>query len=426
LRRALSPPEAGSPVRVGRSHIGLIVVLGALTAFGPMSVDMYLPAFPSLARHFATSIGTVQLTLPSYMAGLALGQLLYGRLSDTYGRRRPMLAGVGVYVLCSAACALAPSIETLIALRLLQGFAGCAGIVIARAVVRDMFAGAEAARFFALLMLVFGVAPVLAPLLGGQLLPLVGWKGIFLTLAGYGAVCLGGVLWLPETLPAGLRRPPGLADALSSYWDVLRHREFAVYALAGALGSAAMLAYIATAPALVIDEYGLSPQSFGLVFGGNAVGFVAVSQITAAAVRRFGSERMLRIGLIVQSLAGATLLAIALAGVGGLALILPVVFVIVGSMGAIMPTATALALQPFPHSAGAAAAVVGTLQTALAAAAGVIVSSVTLGPAAAMAAVTTAASATAILLLLLGIRQLAARPGPELGVESLAEGAPLA
>jgi DHA1 family bicyclomycin/chloramphenicol resistance-like MFS transporter len=385
----------------GRSRAELAVVLGALTAFAPVSVDLYLPAFPSIAEHFGTSVGAVQLSLATYMVGLALGQVLYGRLSDIHGRRGPMLAGISLYVGASIACAFAPSVETLIGLRLLQGFGGCAGIVIARAIVRDLFAGAEAARFFSLLMLVFGVAPVVAPLLGGQILALAGWQAIFVALAAYGLVCLAMVMWLPETLPPERRRASGLPDALASYRQVLGNRQFVAYAAAGSLGTAALMAYLASSPAVIIDQLGVSPQAFGLIFGINSLGIVAVSHVTGHLVGRLGTERVLRYGIGAQAVPAVVLLVVTAAGGGGLAALLPLMFAVVASVGAILPTSSALAMTPFPDAAGAASAVFGTLQAGLAAVTAAIVSAIPLAPATGMGIVVAASSLLAGLSLLL-------------------------
>lgn len=359
-------------------------MLGALTAFGPVSVDLYLPAFTAIAEDLGAPVSSVQLSLSTYLAGLALGQLAYGPLSDSYGRRRPLVAGIALYVVASVACALAPSVSALIGFRLLQGLGGCAGIVIARAIVRDLFAGAEAARFFSLLLLVFGVAPVAAPLLGGQILAAVGWRGIFVALAGYGLACIAGALWLPETLPRRLRRAAGLRSALHSYRTVAGNRSLVAYATVVSFGGAALLAYIAASPAVVIEEHGVSPQAFGFVFGANAVGFVVVSQVGGRLVGRVGPEALLRAGVLAQTLAGAVLLVLAVAG-AGLAALLPPMFVIVASVGAILPSATALGLTPFPANAGAAAAVIGTGQAALSAASGAVVSAIALAVPAEMA-----------------------------------------
>jgi DHA1 family bicyclomycin/chloramphenicol resistance-like MFS transporter len=387
----------------------LAVVLGALTASGPVSVDLYLPSFPELADHFGSSVDTVQLSLSTYMVGLAVGQAVYGRLADTYGRRRPLLMGMALYVAVSIACAYAPSVGALIGLRAIQGFAGCAGMVISRAIVRDLFAGAAAARFFSLLMLVFGIAPVLAPLLGGQILALGSWRAIFVTLAAYGVACLALTLWLPETLPAERRRAAGMRDALASYGSVLRSRPFVAYAATGACAGGALLAYIAASPAVVIEQFGVSPQLFGFVFGVNSLGLVVASQITGRTVARLGPERILRRSVAVQAAAGVAMLAIAVAG-GGLWAVLVPLFFVVASFGGIMPTSAALAMTPFPESAGAASALLGTGQSVLAAVGGALVSGIRLDAATSMGVVIAGMSLLSLAVLLRFAPDLGGRP----------------
>jgi DHA1 family bicyclomycin/chloramphenicol resistance-like MFS transporter len=393
------PGVGGVSRPAGRSVASLAVVLGALTAFGPVSVDLYLPAFPALARHFDSSVGTVQLSLSTYMVGLAIGQLVYGRLADIYGRRRPLLWGIALYVAVSIACAYAPSVGALIGLRAVQGFAGCAGMVISRAIVRDLYAGAEAARFFSLLMLVFGIAPIVAPLLGGQILALGGWQGVFLALAAYGVACFALAAWLPETLPPERRRAAGVHDALASYRQVLHSRTFVAYATASACAGAALIAYIAASPAVVIDQFGVSPQLFGLVFGVNSLGLVIASQITARTVRRLGPATVLRWAITLEAAGGGALLAVALAG-GGLWAALVPMFVVVASFGGVMPTSAALALTPFPETAGAASALFGGAQSVLAALGGVLVSGIRLEAATSMGIVIAGMSLLSLFVLL--------------------------
>src|SRR5947207_6999129 len=238
-----------------------------------MSIDMYLPAFPALARDFHATEAQVQLTLTACFAGLALGQLLYGPVSDALGRRRPLYVGLVSYAAASALCAVAPNVAVLTGLRLVQGLGGAAGIVIARAVVRDLYSGLAAARFFSLLMLVNGLAPMLAPLLGAEVLRFSSWPTVFWLLCGYGLVLLlGVVLVLPETLPAQRRRRGGLRDTAHTFREIARDRTFLGYALAGGLVFAAMFAYIAGSSFVTQDIYGVSPQAFGVIFGVNALG----------------------------------------------------------------------------------------------------------------------------------------------------------
>ncbi len=341
----------------------LVLILGALTAFGPLSIDMYLPALPSLTRDLATSAAEAQLTLSACLVGLAVGQALAGPLSDTLGRRRPLVVGLVAYALASLLCAVAPSAEALIALRVAQGVAGAAGIVIARAIVRDLHAGVAAAKFFSLLMLVNGLAPILAPVVGGQLLRVTAWRGIFLVLAAIGAgLALTSAVGLPETLPVERRQTGGLRTTRSALARLLADRAFIGYALSGALGFAAMFAYISGSPFALQEIYGLSPQAFSLAFGTNALGLALAGQVNGRLVGRVSPARLLTAGLAASAAGGIALLAVVGFGVLGLAGVLPCLFVVVASLGFVYPNATALALSDHPRAAGSASAVLGVIQ----------------------------------------------------------------
>ncbi len=384
----------------------MLVVLGMLSAFAPMSLDLYLPAFPSMAAHFGTTTGTVQLSLSASLAGLAIGQAFYGPISDRYGRRKPLLVGVVLFTVASLACAVAPSIGWLIALRFIQALGGCAGIVISRAMVRDQFHGSEAARVFSLLMLVFGLAPVLAPLIGGQLLLVFEWQAVFVLLAAFGVACFFGAWTLAETLPQERRRVGGFGAALRTYGEVARDRSFVLYAAIGGLGSAALFTYISSSPAVIIDEYGVGAQSFGLVFGLNSLGFVAMSQLNARLLRTQSPARLLRWAVMLQAAAGTALLGVALTGVGGLAGLMAPMFLTVACIGAINPNAAALALEPFPHAAGSAAALLGTSQQVLGALAAAVVGWLAWAPAREMGAVVFALTLTGLGLVLVAVPRL--------------------
>ncbi|MEU2158709.1 multidrug effflux MFS transporter, partial [Streptomyces sp. NPDC019396] len=279
-------PESGTATQdlsqrdvVGVRRVGFLVVLvlGGLTALPPLSMDMYLPALPQVTGALDASAATVQLTLTACLAGMALGQLVVGPMSDRWGRRRPLLVGMAVYVAATAVCALAPGAELLIAFRLLQGLAGAAGIVIARAVVRDLYDGVAMARFFSSLMLVSGMAPIIAPLIGGQVLRVTDWRGVFYVLAGIGLLLtLLAARFLHETLPPERRHSGGVGQALGTMRGLLADRVFAGYTLAGGLAFATLFAYISASPFVVQEIYGASPQTFSLLFGLNSLGLVAV------------------------------------------------------------------------------------------------------------------------------------------------------
>jgi MFS transporter, DHA1 family, multidrug resistance protein len=349
-----------------REHrLRLIVLLGALSAFGPLSIDMYLPAFPSMAAGLHAGASSVQLTLTAVLIGLALGQLVAGPLSDSLGRRAPLLVGLAAYAVLSAACAVAPSVYVLAALRFLQGLGGAAGIVIASAAVRDRYSGVAMARFLSTLMLVNGVAPVLAPLLGGQLLRFVSWRGVFVVLTGAGVVLfVASLLWFPESLPPERRRSGGLRGTGRSFALLAADRSFVAYGVAGGLAFAAMFSYISGSSFVLQDIFGLSPQGFGLAFAVNSVGIVAVGQLNGRLVGRFSPRRLLAAGLGTAAAGGALLCVAVLAG-WGLPVILPALFLVVASVGVVLPNTRALAMTNYPHHAGTASALLGVSQFAI-------------------------------------------------------------
>lgn len=294
-----SAPMHPSPARQPPRRLPLVVILGSLTALGPLTIDLYLPSLPQVSTDLHVSQAVTQLTLTAFMIGIALGQLAIGPLSDTLGRRRPLLTGLSVYVVAGALCALAPDPAVLIGMRLVQGLAGAAGIVIARAVVRDLYDGLGAARLLSSLMLVSGTAPILAPVLGAQLLRLTSWRGVFVVLTLLGlAVLAATAALLTETLPAGRRRRGGLPDTLRTMRDLLADGRFSGYLLTGSLGFAALFAYIAGSSFTLQEVYGASPQTYSLLFALNSIGMVVTGQLNGKVLLgRFSSQRILASGL---------------------------------------------------------------------------------------------------------------------------------
>lgn len=355
-------------------HIpGWILLVGALTAIGPLSIDMYLPSFPAIAAEFAAT-GEIELTLASFFTGLALGQLFYGPLSDRFGRKPPLYVGLTLFTLASAGAALADSITALIVWRFLQGLGGCAGMVIARAVVRDRCPPQEAARAFSLLILVMGLAPILAPLLGSFLLAVTSWRVIFVALALFGAACLL-ALWrgLAESHPPS-STPLRLRRVLGAYAGLLRDRHFMAYVLASALVFTGMFAYIAGSPFVLMQLHGLSPQAYGWVFGGNALGLIVASQVNVRLLRRIDMVVILRRALWVAALSGVVMTALALLDRLPLPLLLAGLLTFLTSMGFIAPNASARALADQGAQAGTASALMGALQFLLATLAGAAMS----------------------------------------------------
>ncbi|MFD6190485.1 multidrug effflux MFS transporter [Streptomyces sp. NPDC060275] len=349
---------------VRRVSLLVTLILGSLTATPPLAMDMYLPALPEVTRSLGAPAATVQLTLTACLAGMALGQIVVGPMSDKWGRRRPLLAGLAVYVVATALCAVAPNVELLVAFRLVQGLAGAAGIVIARAVVRDLYDGVAMARFFSTLMLISGVAPVVAPLIGGQILRVTDWRGVFVVLVVVGVV-LGVVVWarLPETLPVEERHAGGVGDTLRAMRGLLADRAFTGYMLAGGFAFASLFAYVAASPFVMQEIYGASAQTFSLLFGLNSVGLVVVGQINGKIlVGRVRLDRVLGLGLVVVIAAATVLLLMSLGVFGevGLGPVAAALFVLMSAMGLSLPNTQALALMRVKKSAGSASALLGT------------------------------------------------------------------
>ncbi|MHB9850733.1 multidrug effflux MFS transporter [Streptomyces krungchingensis] len=363
----LAGPHPDAPAGTGAARrTGLLVtlILGGLTATPPLAMDMYLPSLPDVTKALHAPAATVQLTLTACLAGMALGQLVVGPMSDRWGRRRPLLAGLAVYVLATVLCALATDVELLVAFRLAQGLAGAAGIVIARAVVRDLYDGVAMARFFSTLMLISGVAPIVAPLIGGQILRVTDWRGVFVVLTAVG-VALTAVVWtkLPETLPPADRHGGGVGAALHAMRGLLADRVFTGYMLAGGFAFAALFAYISASPFVVQEIYGASPQTFSLLFGLNSVGLVLVGQINGKIlVGRVRLDKALAAGLALVALAATALLLMSTGVLGevGLAPVAAALFVLMSSMGLALPNTQALALMRVRHAAGSASALLGT------------------------------------------------------------------
>src|SRR5215469_7572164 len=349
-------------------RLGMLAVLGALSAFGPLAMDMYLPSTPTIAAALHAGQSLVQLTLSGCLAGLAVGQLVAGPVSDGMGRKRPLLIGVLAFTVLSVACAAAPDIWSLVVFRFLQGMAGATGVVLSLAIVRDLYEGTELARVLGSLMLVFGLAPVLAPVIGGQVLRFTSWRGVFGVLAAVGLVLLAASWFLPETLPPGRRTPPRFRQLLADSRTLLRDRQYAGYTLAVTFGTAALITYISALPFIVEDGYHQSPQVFSLFFTINAIGLTAMAQLGTRLIRRVPVARVVRASLLVMVAGALAFLAAALAPSPPLAVLLVPLFVFVASFGMMRPNGTALALAGQGSIAGTASAWLGALPFLLGAA----------------------------------------------------------
>uniref|UniRef100_A0A5Q5CJW6 Drug resistance transporter, Bcr/CflA subfamily n=1 Tax=Mycobacterium sp. (strain JLS) TaxID=164757 RepID=A0A5Q5CJW6_MYCSJ len=362
-------PALSAPVPVAPSRARMIAVLGALVALGPLTIDMYLPALPSIADELSVSSSVAQLTLTGTLAGLALGQLLVGPLSDSLGRRRPLMAGIVLHMLASVLCMLAPDITVLGVARGLQGMGAAAATVVAIAVVGDLFSGTAAATVMSRLMLVLGVAPVLAPSLGAAVLLHASWQWVFAALVVLaGGLLLVAALVLPETLPVAHRRPLKVRGIADTYASLLRDPRFVVLVLVAALGMSGLFAYIAGAAFVLQGDYGLDQQTFALVFGAGAVALIGTTQFNVVLLRRFAPQQIMVWALAVASLAGVVFVGLTVAHVGGLTGFLVSVWTILAAMGLVLPNAPAVALSRHNEAAGTAAALLGAGQFGLGAA----------------------------------------------------------
>ncbi len=345
------------------SFFGTALVLGLLSAIGPFAIDMYLPALPSIGQSLGASMGAVQASLMAFFISLGVGQIIYGPVSDMVGRKAPLYFGLVLFALGSVGCALAPDIETLVVLRFIQGLGACAGMVIPRAVVRDLHTGHDAARLMSLLMLVFSVSPILAPLAGSVLIEAFGWRAVFWAVTV--AALLGLVLLatsLPETRPPEERVNSSVGSALAAYGLLLRDRHFLGLVYIGAFGISSFFAYLANSSFVLIDHYGLTPRQYSIAFAANAASFIGISQFTGKLSARFGLVKLVKFAVVGYALMMSLLLAVNLSGIERLDVMLGMLFVGYGFLGLVVPTTAVLALEEHGEIAGTASALMGTLQ----------------------------------------------------------------
>lgn len=344
----------------------LILILGLLSAIGPLSIDMYLPAFPSIAKGLNTTVASVMLSLSSFFIGISVGQLLYGPLLERYGRKMPLYFGLSLYAISSLACATAMSVETLIAFRFLQALGGCVGMVASRAMVRDLFDVKDNAKVFSTLMLVIAVSPIIAPSLGGVITTYLGWRYIFVMLIIVIASIIAGIYFL---LPDGKGPDPNYSlkptAILSSFASIIKHPQFALYTFSGSVASAGLYAFISGSPYVFLEIFKITEQHYGWVFAFVASGLIGSSQLNSIFLKKYKSEQIIKVALYFQSFVAIVLASTSLFGFSELYSTVLLVFLYLCCQGFIFPNASALSMAPFGHNAGNASALMGFIQMSL-------------------------------------------------------------
>jgi MFS transporter, DHA1 family, multidrug resistance protein len=379
-----------------------IILLGLLDAFGPLGIDMYLPAFPQIEHDLNARAGAMQLTLSLFLAGLAIGQLICGPISDRVGRRLPLLYGAGAFALASLTCAFARSIEALILARFVMGLAGSTGMVVARAVVRDSFEEADSSRVYSMLMLVIGIAPIISPSVGGYLMQIGGWGSIFWALAAFGCLCgVAVAVDLPETHPPVRRSQDSVATVFRRYAALIVDGRFIGYAAPVSLALGLIFAYVASAPSVFMQIFKLSPTAFSLIFASNAVGLIGAAQVNRWLTRHYDTHAILRAASLGNVLTALLLPVLVWTGIGGFPAFFADIFLCLMTVGLILPNATAAVMAPFPETAGVASALLGMLQFSVGAATGALVGLFHDGTAQPMAFVMAGCAAVSFLVTIL-------------------------
>ena len=397
-----------------KKHVNIILILGLLTAIGPFSIDMYLPAFPAIAKGLNTNVAQVMLSLSSFFIGISAGQLVYGPLLERFGRKKPLYVGLIIYLLASAGCAFTESVNSLIVFRFLQALGSCAGLVTSRAMVRDLFAVKDSAKVFSSLMLVVAVSPIIAPTLGGYITSALGWRYVFAALIVVDIAVLTGVyFFLPESKkpdPSHSLRPKAVTR---NFLSILIHPQFYIYALTGAVAASGLYAYISGSPQVFIELFGVNEKQYGWIFAIIAVGVIGSSQINSLVLRKSSSEKIIPVALMCQSIIGLTLAGIAYFNASELYSTISLIFLYLCCQGFIFPNSSALTLAAFGHNAGSASALMGAIQMGLGATASALVSFLQNGTELPMAGVMAFCSITAFFIFMMGRRITVQQPTPE-------------
>lgn len=346
-----------------KQRYSLLFILGGLSALAPLSIDMYLPAFPSIANGLNTTISHVAFSLTSYFIGISVGQLFYGPITDKYGRKKPLLIGLALFFVASVGCALSPNIDWLIAMRVIMALGGCVGMVVSRAVVRDVFPVSETAKIFSTLMLIVGVAPILAPTVGSWLLTVSTWRTIFYVLAGFGLLLIVAVyLFLPESGSFNRKVPLRAKTILKDYKRVLAERTFLYFAVASSIAMGGMFAYISGSSFVFMNYFGLTEANFGLVFSVNAIGFILGSQVNRLLLNKYSSLQIITVSSYILIGVSVLMLTAYFLALMTLITLISLLFTFLFCLGLLVPNATAMALAPFSKNAGSASALLGFIQ----------------------------------------------------------------
>lgn len=395
-------------------HFYRILILGLLTAIGPFSIDMYLPAFPSIARGLDTTVAQVMLSLSSFFIGISAGQLIYGPLLERFGRKNPLYVGLFIYLVASVGCAMATSVDSLIVFRLLQALGGCAGMVTARAIVRDLFEVKENAKIFSALMLVVAVSPIIAPTLGGYITAALGWRYVFGALIAVDIGIIAGVfLLLPESKkpdPTFSLKPVAI---IRNFTEILIHPQFYTYALTGAVAASGLYAYISGSPQVFMELFGVNEKQYGWIFALIAVGIISASQVNTIVLRKHSSDTIIKYAMWSQCIVSVTLVAITLFGWSELYITIFLIFLFVSCQGFIFPNASALSLAAFGHNAGTASALLGAIQMGIGAAASATVSLLQNHTALPMTGVMAGCAFVAFSIFLTGRKIILRQPTPQ-------------
>lgn len=392
-----------------QQRITVILILGLLSAIGPFSIDMYLPGFPAIAKDLHTSIDAVSYTLASFFIGICAGQMISGPLLDRFGRKRPLIIGMFIYILASVGCAFSPSVESLIFFRFLQALGGCVTMVAPRAIIRDVFPVEESAKIFSMMILILGVSPIIAPTTGSFLIAGFGWYSVFLVLGGISLLVVLAVIFL---LPESKKPDPTFSlkagPILASFTSVIKNRQFFVYTLSGAIAAAGLFAYLAGSPFVLLTFYGVTEKEYGLIFAIIASGLIAASQVNNLLLKKYTSIQVVKATLIIQTLAGALLFITNAFNIGGLSSTIALIFVFLSCQGFNFPNSSALSMAPFEKEAGSASALMGAIQMAFGALAAACVGLLNATTALPMTGVMAVCGLIALTILLLADRKKSA------------------